>query len=194
MSLKLSDVDLTVKLMDEHYDANFGSWIRNERNAAVVGFHLHKYIEDYNICDFIVVVKWIVRSWTLRSIIILSKAMVIEDIKSMSNRKKGESYKSFRIRMVALSGLIYTWNNLFIIEFMNSLSKDMDNKEQTKFIANLLIYFDKEKMVEIMCLVGNKFGKDIEELLSRMLKKRSKKITNPIKRISKDVKESFCIS
>ncbi|KAG0437886.1 hypothetical protein DMUE_3424 [Dictyocoela muelleri] len=85
MVLSLDDFENRIYNMDSKYDANFGDWIRNEDNARIVGYHLRKYIDDYSTEDFIVALKWIVKDWTLRNIIVLVQKMIFEDFESMKD-------------------------------------------------------------------------------------------------------------
>ena len=82
MALCLKKIEQSINLMDETFDANFGDWIRNEDNCKIVGSNLKRYIEKYKISDFITVVKWIVKDWTLKSIILFSKKLIVDDLLS----------------------------------------------------------------------------------------------------------------
>lgn len=190
MVLKLSDIELTITRMDAHYDANFGTWIRNEKNAALIGHHLSKYIDDYQCCDFIVVLKWIVRSWTLRSIIILSKNM-LEDVKYLNNsRKKGN--KAFKTRIVILTGLVYTWNSLFVSEFFISFLKNLSYGQKCKILTNVFFYFDREKTKEVLESMKYKIDKEITDRLTKIDSYLSRK--NIRKEMKKGLEEAFLIN
>lgn len=176
MGLELKDVEVTIFKMDSHYDANFGSWIRNEKNAAVIGHHLNKYIDEYSPCDFIVVLKWIVRSWTLRSIILLSRSMMLQDIQSMSNSRKNDTYTQFRNRISILSGLIYTWNNFFTTEFLITFAKGLEIHQKCSLFVNTLSYFENERSRALIGLLCEKTEKRIKDVLLRaFLSKRAQK-------------------
>lgn len=90
MVLSLDDIERRIFLMDSKYDANFGDWIRNEDNARIVGYHLRKYIDDYSSEDFIVALKWIVKDWTLRNIIVLVQKMIIDDFERIGCKEFSE--------------------------------------------------------------------------------------------------------
>lgn len=193
MTLSLDDIEITIYKMDKHYDANFGIWVRNEKNAAIVGYHLNKYIDDYNTSDFIVVIKWIVRSWTLRSIIILSKSMVLYDIQNMSNSRKSENYKNFKSRTCILSGLIYTWSNIFIVEFLLAFSKNLNTQQKCKFFVNMLVYFENSKKQILIKLINSKTENKVRNVLSRAFT-YNKKNKGRSRGINKDIMFAFSVS
>lgn len=190
MVLKLNDIEITISRMDGHYDANFGTWIRNEKNAAMIGHHLSKYIDDYQSCDFIVVLKWIVRSWTLRSIIILTRNM-LEDIKFLSNSRKKEA-KQFRSRISILAGLIYTWNALFISEFFLSFMKNFCESEKCKLVANVFFYFEKEKINEVACGMEKKIERRVYDVIKKIESRKEGKSFR--KEMQKELEEAFLIN
>lgn len=158
--------------MDDTYDANFGEWIKNEENAKIVGFNLRKYINEYDTGKLIVVVKWVVKDWTLRSIISLIKRMLIDEVVNRNNVSKK--------RIAVIAGLIYTWNVMFIGEFLLAVFKMFDNVEQRiEFVEELLKDFEKEKIEELVKHVGTKIDGRIRASILQMKgarKTRSKKI------------------
>lgn len=194
MSLELRDVEATIFKMDNHYDANFGSWIRNEKNAAVVGYHLNKYIDDYNPCDFIVVVKWIVRSWTLRSIIVLSKSMASHDIQHMDNSRKSETYRQLRNRVCILSGLTYTWNSFFIVEFLTAFSKGFSTQQKCKFFVNLLSYFSLDRNKVLIGMLSEKVEQGVCDILVRAFVDRKPRAVRRKRRIHGELVAAFHVS
>lgn len=191
MVLELNDVEITICKMDNHYNANFGSWIRNERNAAIIGHHLKKYIDDYNPCDFIVVLKWIVRSWTLRSIIIVAKSMFSDDIQSMSNSRKSEMYPYFKNRICVLSGLVFTWNNYFVAEFLSAFSRGMDISQKCKLLLSVLSYFDDEKKKALIALLDERAEKKLSNVLARVSANK-RPTRSPLS--NKDLHAAFAVS
>lgn len=190
MTLNLKDIEITISRMDAHYDANFGIWIRNEKNAALIGHHLSKYLDDYQCSDFIVVLKWIVRSWTLRSIIILSKNM-LDDTRFLTNsRKKGN--KAFKNRICILAGLIFTWNALFISEFLLSFLKNLDYGYKCKVVANVFFYFEKQKIYEVASNMNGKIDQEVVETMFRVKSNIYKK--NYKKEMKIELIEAFLIN
>lgn len=176
MGLDLNDVETTISGMDLHYDANFGTWIRTEKNASIIGHHLKKYIDDYHISDFIVVLKWIMRTWTLRSIIILMRSMM-SDLKN-----------SFRHRILIINGLFYTWNNIFIAEFVIAMTKEMNVDEKCMFYANVFRCFDNNKNEMILQMVADKVENKVKRVLKSVYGKKRNKI-----RLNEDLVKAFIL-
>ncbi|ELQ76625.1 hypothetical protein THOM_0341 [Trachipleistophora hominis] len=169
MPLNLEKIEKTITSMDRTYDANFGEWIRNEENCKIIAYHLKKYIVDYPAHDFVVVLKWIVKDWTLRSIIILTKMMIITDLE-----------ESFERKMDILQGLIFTWNPVFIAEFVVSVSRMLNSTMKKTFVLRLFEEFEKERIKLVVEQMGNKIEEGIKALLVRSMssgqrKKRSVK-------------------
>lgn len=156
MGLCLEEIERSICHMDETYDANFGEWIRNQDNARVVAYNMKKYVDSYKTSDFIVVVKWIVKDWTLKSIIIFSKKMLAEDIKALSLKGGREDQERYYRRTRILSGLIYTWNPVFITEFVVSTTRTFSTNEKCKLLNNLLEVFECEKLSEILSQLESK--------------------------------------
>lgn len=139
----LQDIDRVVNTMDETYDANFGDWIRNEDNCKIVGINMRKYVDEYNPSDFIVVVKWIVKDWTLKSIIIFSKKLIIDGLLSKTRKQYIQSIK-------IVTGFIYTWNPIFISEFLLASTREFPSKPRAAFFADVIQTFEKKKFNEIL--------------------------------------------
>ncbi|AFN82926.1 hypothetical protein EROM_041620 [Encephalitozoon romaleae SJ-2008] len=150
MGLCLEKIEKSISYMDDTYDANFGEWIRNEDNARIVAYNMKKYVDNYKTSDFIIVVKWIVKDWTLKSIIIFSKKMLVEDIKVLSFRKSEEDKDRYNKRIKIISGLIFTWNPVFITEFIVSITRSFGTNEKCKLLINLLEVFEARKLSEIL--------------------------------------------
>ncbi|KAG5859976.1 hypothetical protein KMI_04g07870 [Encephalitozoon hellem] len=156
MGLCLEKIEKSISYMDDTYDANFGEWIRNEDNARIVAYNMKKYIDNYKTSDFIVVVKWIVKDWTLKSIIIFSKKMLVEDIKVLSFRRSEEDKEKYNKRVKIISGLIFTWNPVFITEFIVSITRSFGANEKCKLLVNLLEVFEARKLSEILSQLETK--------------------------------------
>lgn len=163
MPLTLKQIDDTIQYMDDAYDANFGNWIRNEDNCKIVGSNLRRYLDCYRESEFITVLKWIVKDWTLRSIIILAKKLIMDEIVGMST----EAYTS-RVRV--LSGLVYTWNPIFISEFLLASTAELTVTQKTDFMAHILGVFDSKKLGEILSQIETK----IDVVTKRELVKKFK--------------------
>lgn len=169
MPLTLEKIEKTVSSMDQTYDANFGEWIRNEENSKIIAYHLKKYIVKYPTHDFVVVLKWIVKDWTLRSIIILTKMMIVTDIEI-----------AFEKKMDILQGLIFTWNPVFITEFVVSVSKGLTAQTKKTFVLRLFEEFEKERIKMVLEHMENKMDDGIKTMLIKSIngnqrKKRSVK-------------------
>ncbi|EPR78904.1 hypothetical protein SLOPH_1708 [Spraguea lophii 42_110] len=156
MALTFKKIGETVYKMDSTYDANFGDWIRNEENSRIIGHHLSQYVDEYSVDDIILVLKWIVKDWTLRSIILLSRKMIIEDL--MINKDKKKILK----RIDIIKGLVETWNSIFISEFIISVIKTFTNEEKTEFIKVLLSTFEINKRKDILYQIKPKVDSDIK--------------------------------
>ncbi|TBT99710.1 hypothetical protein CWI38_1401p0030 [Hamiltosporidium tvaerminnensis] len=166
MVLHNSDIDNTVCHMDETYDANFGEWIRNEENARIVGCNLKKYINEYQIADFVVVLKWIVKDWTLRSIIVLVKKMIVDDLYRSSKTE-------YKRRIQLIKELICTWNPIFICEFILSVTKNFTVSEKVKFITHLLSSIEKQKSTDIIYHLIDKLDPKVKNMIRRTLVDRT---------------------
>lgn len=158
MTLCLKKIEKTVNMMDETYDANFGEWIRNEDNCKIVGQNLRRYISNYKTSEFIVVVKWIVKDWTLKSIILFSKKLILDSLFDYS----GEEYAR-RIQIV--SGFIYTWNPIFIAEFLLATTMQMEVNQRVDIVARLLSVFEIKKLSEILSQIEGKTDQETKDLL-----------------------------
>lgn len=183
MGLCLEKIEKSISYMDDTYDANFGEWIRNEDNARIVAYNMKKYVDNYKTSDFIIVVKWIVKDWTLKSIIIFSKKMLVEDIKVLSFRKSDEDKDRYNKRIKIISGLIFTWNPVFITEFIVSITRSFGTNEKCKLLINLLEAFEARKLSEILSQLEakieqkawNELFKTFNEEVSKKSRPRSKR-------------------
>lgn len=154
--LTFTRITSSVKQMDETYDANFGEWIKNEENAKIIGFKLRIYVNEYDKSKLIIVVKWIVKDWTLRSIISLIKKMLIDVL--IEKRIIDKKIVSI------IAGLVYTWNVIFIGEFLLAIFKMLDKVEfKIKFVGMLLKDFDKDKINELLNHIKPKVDEKIAE-------------------------------
>ncbi|KAM0680499.1 hypothetical protein GINT2_001187 [Glugoides intestinalis] len=161
MPLTIKQISETINYMDDTYDANFGNWIRNEDNSKIVGSNLKRYIDNYRESETITVIKWIVKDWTLRSIILLARKLIMEDIVGMS----AEAYTK-RIRI--LSGLVYTWNPIFISEFLLASTSEMTVAQKTEFMAGILGVFESKKLGEVLSQLEAKIdGPTKKELIKK---------------------------
>ncbi|KAH9411536.1 hypothetical protein HK407_04g06380 [Ordospora pajunii] len=156
MGLCLDKIEKSIAYMDETYDANFGDWIRNEENARIVAYNMRKYVDIYKPSDFIIVVKWIVKDWTLKSIIIFSKKMLIEDLKVLGFKKTDEDKSKYNRRIKIVSGLVYTWNPVFITEFVISITRSFTQNEKCRLLTNVLEIFEPKKISEILSQLQTK--------------------------------------
>lgn len=172
MALTIKQISETIRFMDETYDANFEEWIKNEDNCKIVGCNLKKYIESYRESEFITVVKWIVKEWTLKSIILFAKKMIVDDLCSISAELYARKAK-------ILSGLIYTWSPIFTCEFLLSCTNELTISQQTDFIVCVLNVFDSKKLSEILSQIEGKVDVQTKKELIRKFK-------GPIYSISKD--------
>ncbi|KAI5169183.1 hypothetical protein PAEPH01_0511 [Pancytospora epiphaga] len=149
MGFCLKRIEQSINVMDAKYDANFGDWIRNEDNCKIVGFNLKRYIEKYKISEFITVIKWVIKDWTLKSIILFARKLVVDDLFSVSI----DGYMR-RVRIV--SGFIYTWNPIFISEFLLAITVEMPIDRRAGFYADVLCSFEPKKLAEILSQIEGK--------------------------------------
>lgn len=185
MALCLKKIETSVSAMDETYDANFGEWIRNEDNCKIVGSNLKRYVDKYKVSDFITVVKWIVKDWTLKSIILFSKKLIIDglasramDKGSIQNRTStenlhGESYtdtEEYTRRIKILSGFIYTWNPIFISEFLMASTADFPLEIKAEFYIGILDAFENKKLSDILSQIEEKTDQELKDLLAKKFK------------------------
>lgn len=152
MALTLDKIDSVVLNMDQTYDANFGEWIRNEENCKIIAYHLKRYILQYPTHDFVVVLKWIVKDWTLRSIIVLSKMMMVTDLELEFDRK-----------IDILQGLVHTWHPAFIGEFITSTCKLIEDPMKKSYIKKLLENFEINRVQNILQEIGDKIESCLKE-------------------------------
>lgn len=163
MGLCLKKIEQTINLMDETYDANFGAWIKNEENCKVVGLNLKKYIEKYKTSDFITVVKWVVKDWTLKSIILFSRKLIIDDL-------QGRTSEEYITRIKILSGLVYTWNPIFIAEFLLATSTELTVDKRAEYFVEMLQVFESKKLAEILTQIENKTEEEVRNELVKRFK------------------------
>lgn len=149
MPLTLKQIDDTIEYMDKTYDANFCQWIKNEDNCKIVGNNLKKYLGSYRDSEFITVIKWVVKDWTLKSIIIFSKKLFIEDICDIDPDQYAK-------RIKIISGLVYTWGPMFVSEFLLTCSVDMSKDQKTDFLVCVLNVFESKKLAEILLEIESK--------------------------------------
>lgn len=154
MALTLDKIESVITNMDETYDANFGEWIRNEENCKIIAYHLKKYIIQYPSHDFVVVLKWIVKDWTLRSIIVLSKMMMVADIES-----------EFEKKIDILQGLVHTWHPAFISEFITSTCRLLDEPTKKIYIKKILENFETTRVQDILQEIGDKIEVCLKEIV-----------------------------
>ncbi|EJW02052.1 hypothetical protein EDEG_03502 [Edhazardia aedis USNM 41457] len=167
--MDFNKIESSISIMDQTYDANFGEWIKNEENCRIIGHNLKKYIDKYPSHKSIVVIKWIVKDWTLRSIIHLVKKMVIDDIKlKKSSSKKTQllSKSQYSKRIEIVKGIIYTWNVVFIAEFIFSVSRIFEKSDEKYiFIESILKDFNVEKTKDILKHMDEKIDNKIKNII-----------------------------
>jgi len=175
MSLTIKSIEQTVQLMDDTYDANFGEWIRNEDNCKIVGACLQKYIERYRASEIITVVKWIIKDWTLKSIILFTRKFVTDDILY----KIGDDYAK---RIEILTGYIYTWDSIFVSEFLLTVTSVFYKEARADVIVDVLRAFEDRKQTEILSQIEAKKeypgGVELVGQLKRVVYKCPKQRTN----------------
>lgn len=161
--LSFQKIHSSVVFMDETYDANFGEWIRNEENARIVGHNLEKYISIYDSDSIIVSIKWIVKDWTLRGIISLMKKMILNDL-----------HCDIHKRLDIAAGVIYTWNTVFVGEFLVAMIKSINANDDKILFAELLFKdFEIGKIEEVVKQLGGKLdGKIVNSMINRKNNKR----------------------
>lgn len=155
--MKMSDIENSIKYMDETYDANFGDWIRNEENVRIVAHNLKKYVNLYSADKFIIVLKYVVKDWTLRSIIVLIKKIFDKEI-----------------NVEIVQGLVYTWNSIFIAEFVVSLMKNKGLSDKAEFVRVFFDCFEKEKINQILSHMESKIEGRIREVIVELTNKKVK--------------------
>lgn len=141
--------------MDDTYDANFGEWIRNEENARIVGYNLKKYL-NYDTSSIIVCIKWIVKDWTLRSIISLMRKMTLDELND-------NIYK----RLDIIAGVIFTWNTVFISEFLVAMLKGIKEEDRVVFAELLFKDFSKKRIEEVVKHAEGKIDKRVKECMMK---------------------------
>ncbi|KAF7682977.1 hypothetical protein TCON_1814 [Astathelohania contejeani] len=157
MPKTLDEIEMTVNEMDDTYDANFGEWIRNEENGVIIGHSLQQYIMEYNTSDVIIVLKWIVKDWTLRSIIVLVNKIITNDIIFLMNDPLFRY--EYNKKVIILQGLIYTWNSAYCSELLFALTLNFPLYEKVHFIKNVLEGLEKDQSEEIIVYLEDKIGK-----------------------------------
>ncbi|KAI5148768.1 hypothetical protein ENBRE01_0518 [Enteropsectra breve] len=156
--MDLEKIEAHINAMDQKYDANFGEWIQNEDNCKIVGSNLKRYVEEYSISRFIAVTKWIIKDWTLKSIIQFTKKLITEDL----GMKTGEEYWR---RINILAGFIFTWDSVFITEFLLSLTSDFTTERKAQLLADILTLFEAQKFTEILSCLESKMDTKAKEML-----------------------------
>lgn len=74
------DVERNLRLMDQHNEANFTDWIRNERNLSLSLPHIKRVMFDYGVDRIINGLRWLICEWRLASIATTMKYLLIDDI------------------------------------------------------------------------------------------------------------------
>lgn len=186
MPLTLKQISETIGYMDETYDANFEEWIKNEDNCKIVGCNLKRYIESYRESEFITVIKWIVKDWTLKSIILFAKKMIIEDLCA--------STEELYIRKTkVISGLVYTWNPIFTSEFLIACTTDLTSSQRTDFLVCVLNVFDSQKLSEILSQLESKIDSSSKRELVKKFKDSIYKVTTDQWKRTNSMLESYNI-
>ncbi|KAF7701705.1 hypothetical protein CDIK_0583 [Cucumispora dikerogammari] len=143
--LTIEKVEESIILMDSKYEANFGEWIQNSVNCKTIGTHLRQYIQEYSLEDNVIVLKWIVRKWTLKSIVNLCTNLLVEKDENCNTK--------LSLKKIAVcQGIIFTWNTDFITEFVNAVAGNLSYSQSLmlRFYANIFSAFDDEKFKEIL--------------------------------------------
>lgn len=162
--LTIEKVEQSIEFMDLKYEANFGDWIQNEINSKTIGIYFRNYVKDNSIHDLVIVLKWIVKKWTLKSIINLCTNILMEN----GNSNIYLSLKKINI----CQGVIYTWNSEFCSEFVYCLSKNLKQIIKLRFFANIFSNFSDEKVNDIIILLKEKkVSKEIIKLIGQRRKK-----------------------
>ncbi|ADM11447.1 uncharacterized protein Eint_041600 [Encephalitozoon intestinalis ATCC 50506] len=194
MGLCLEKIEKSISYMDDTYDANFGEWIRNEDNARIVAYNMKKYVDNYKTSDFIIVVKWIVKDWTLKSIIIFSKKMLVEDIKVLSFRRTEEDKEKYNKRVRIISGLIFTWNPVFITEFMVSITRSFAANEKSRLLISLLEAFEPRKLSEILSQLETKIDQKAWNELFKTFNEEASKKSRPRSKRTASILRAYNLS
>ncbi|KAM0685986.1 hypothetical protein COBT_002797 [Conglomerata obtusa] len=160
--MKIEEIEETVNFMDETYDANFGEWLRNEDNSRIVAHNLKKYVNKYTSHRFVTVLKFIVKDWTLRSIIILMKKIFDRGLCD---------------RIEILQGLVYTWNSVFIAEFILSYMKGLNMQAKCRFVCAFFDGFETSKVRDILLHMEGKLDYKVKEVLQGYERKRTRSRT-----------------
>ena len=179
-SFTMMQVSRNAHLMDMVHDANFGSWVKNELNVCLIATNIRKYIKEYSVPKIIIVMKWIVRDWTLKSIIkFLEKSIIIDMIfcNDVDEETEQSQFKMYDI----LSGIIFTWDAIFITEFLLSTSKRLRQSEAADYLGNMLLPFNKRKKNNILVLLEQKLEAGTkDEFLFRIKNKKNRKLSKQV--------------
>ncbi|ORE00176.1 hypothetical protein A0H76_2059 [Hepatospora eriocheir] len=162
-------IEHSVTKMDNEYGANFMEWIKNEQNCKLIGSHLKKYINLYRESKTITTIKWISADWTLRSIILLSRVLLLDPPKSL-NECDHTKYKKSVPRI--MFGCIYTWNPIFIGEYLLSVTSSLNNSEKSEILYQILNEFNSDKLKAILTVLDKKCNKELKILLLNKFKNR----------------------
>lgn len=205
----MEEIEHSINSMDSIYDANFGEWIRNENNCKIVGANIKKYMRVYKEADFLVVIKWIVKDWTLKNIITFTKKLITEELYTekyteeednshMVIRRHGNQIRlgatqpiknifgaelrsqdenspppenlnetkadriariqqekiQSKIRIVA--GIVFTWNSLFVAEFMLNTSHSYNSDQTAEYYYGILSGLESNKLSEVLLQIDSK--------------------------------------
>lgn len=194
-SITMETIEESISAMDSIYDANFGDWIRNEANCKTVASNIKKYLNVYKSSEFIMVIKWIVKDWTLKSIINLMRSLITDElflegvvlenpcgydsiypnmckentceqmdsVQNIKNTTNKTSRTNFEYKLNIVSGVIYTWNSLFIAEFVLTTSMHYTPEQKAEYFYNVLECFGKQKMSEILLQMEAKLDAQTKE-------------------------------
>ena len=184
-STTLESIEESISAMDSIYDANFGEWIRNETNCKTVAFNIKKYLVMYKSSDFIVVIKWIVKDWTLKSIINLMKHLITDDLYRNIPSCLDElnpytqiylkNKQMYEYKLNIVSGIVYTWNTLFIAEFILATSVNFNEEQRAEYFYNVLEVFNRQKLSEILLQIESKLVNETKDKLIERFTKGGEK-------------------
>lgn len=184
MGFCLKNVEESVNMMDKIYDANFGEWIRNEDNCKIVSINLKKYVKTYSVSSLITVIKWIVKDWTLKYIIIFFKKLIIDDLGVYGSEQ-------FKKNIKVISGSIYTWNSVFISEFLMAITLNLSSNVKSKLCADILCEFENKKLIDVLEHIKNKIDPKIKAMITKNLNRNIYKNTTNKKKRTDGVNKTF---
>lgn len=149
------DVEKNLRLMDQHNEANFTDWIRNEHNLTLSLPHIKRVMFDYGVERITNGLKWLILEWRLASIATTIKFLLIDDIwipKEDSNEfdnlhyliVSGQCFSiskvDFRNRIRIIMSLIDGWNFEHVRELFHFLcSASCNSTSQSAFLLQALL-------------------------------------------------------